>query len=314
MSVSREHILWAYRTILGREPENEQVVQYYMAFPDFWAVRAAFLASSEFRSTMNYLEVGRHQNIDTVEVDLACTDAELSQMLNNIAREWRAFGETEPHWSVLTDGRYKPDQINANIDPFYNSGNDDISRIMAMLKRNRAWTAPGARALDFGCGVGRLSLALAPLATHVTGVDISPAHLVHARQRAELKGIKNVSFQSIASVRDIAELPEFDLIISLIVLQHNPPPVMAAIFEALLLRLREGGVAVIQMPTYIVDQRFNARDYLSNRQPRMEMNALPQNEIFSIIDKTGCRALEVREDTYMGADIGVSHTFAIQRK
>lgn len=46
----------------------------------------------------------------------------------------------------------------------------------------RLQPSPGSRLLDVACGKGRHSLILAARGYHVTGIDISPANITHARQ------------------------------------------------------------------------------------------------------------------------------------
>jgi SAM-dependent methyltransferase len=55
---------------------------------------------------------------------------------------------------------------------------------------------PGHRVLDFGCGSGEPTLALAPLVApgHVLGVDLSGPMLKIARKRARLRHAPNVRF------------------------------------------------------------------------------------------------------------------------
>ena len=53
---------------------------------------------------------------------------------------------------------------------------------------------------------------------------------------------------------------------------------------------------------------------LANEQPQMEMNALPQKAIYEIIDRAGCRPLEVREDLYAGHGSVLSHIFVVQKR
>src|SRR5947207_4144255 len=48
-----------------------------------------------------------------------------------------------------------------------------------------AISRPGVRILDLGCGAGWLSLELARLGAHVTGIDISPTNLAIGRYMAE---------------------------------------------------------------------------------------------------------------------------------
>jgi SAM-dependent methyltransferase len=157
-----------------------------------------------------------------------------------------------------------------------------------------------------------LTLALAPHADKVVGVDISPPHLRLARERAAATGVGNVQFESIASVNDLDRYEGFDFVICRIVLQHNPPPVMAALYAKLLSALAPGGIAIVQIPTFIHGQSFAAADYLVSEQPQMEMNSLPQQVIFRIIEEAACRTIEVREDVAAG-DGALSHVFFVQK-
>jgi ubiquinone/menaquinone biosynthesis C-methylase UbiE len=66
---------------------------------------------------------------------------------------------------------------------------------------------PGSRGLDAGCGIGLQALSLAEAvgtAGHVTGLDLSPQFLVHAREIAEKAGLsERISFQQ----GDVHRLP-----------------------------------------------------------------------------------------------------------
>ncbi len=315
MSVAREEVIWAYRMLLGREPESEAVIDLQMQAFDLAHLRSAFLGSEEFnRKFVQSAEplVGRFFEVDRTYIDIRCSDEQLQAMFDRIGVAWKAFGETEPHWSVLTSEAFRQVNLPANIDAFYASGLHDIDVQLNFLRRAELPIRIG-KAMDFGCGVGRLTLALAPHAGHVLGIDISPPHLKLAEERRDAKGIANVDFASIASVDDLDRHGGFDLVISRIVLQHNPPPVMTAIYRKLLRALAPGGVAIVQMPSFLVGQSFTADDYLAHEQPAMEMNALPQHIMFEIVDETGCRVLEVREDSAAGT-YGLSHSIAVQRK
>lgn len=317
MPVSREDVIYAYRLILGREPESELVIQDAMQAQDIAHLRGAFLGSPEFTRKMEggaiqNLPIGRFFNVADDGTDLACSPEQLQQMFERIGAAWRAFGETEPHWSVIVSDEYRQDNLEPNLDRFYASGAWDVETLFNFLRRAGLPTT-FTRALDFGCGVGRLSLALTSHAQHVTGVDISPPHLKLAAERAREQNIANVAFEPLGAVEDLDRFQGYDFILSLIVLQHNPPPVMAALYEKLLRALAPGGTAIVQMPTYIRGQNFSAAEYLGTDQPQMEMNALPQQAIHQIIQKTGCRLIEAREDMYAGHPDVLSHVFVVQK-
>ena len=117
---------------------------------------------------------------------------------------------------------------------FFDSGGADVDHLFKLIGD----FAP-TDALDFGCGVGRLTLALAKRARSVVAVDIAPKMLAHARKNAEEAAITNVEFH--------ADIPDqkFDLIVSLIVFQHVPVARGMQILRSLLERLRPGGVAAL---------------------------------------------------------------------
>ncbi len=53
----------------------------------------------------------------------------------------------------------------------------------------------GRRILELGCGDGRLTRELAPLASAVVAVELDPAKIALARRTATSEGISNVSFR-----------------------------------------------------------------------------------------------------------------------
>lgn len=90
------------------------------------------------------------------------------------------------------------------------------SRALAPVIRVR----PGSLVLEIGCGVARWGRKLAASGARVTGVDLAPAMVTEARRRAIAEGVdERCEFQ----VGDVSELRldrQFDLILSVTVLQH----------------------------------------------------------------------------------------------
>jgi SAM-dependent methyltransferase len=54
--------------------------------------------------------------------------------------------------------------------------------------------SPESRLVDLGCGDGELTLALAAMVGHVTGVDADPAEIDRAKRSADQLGIANATF------------------------------------------------------------------------------------------------------------------------
>src|SRR5262245_669067 len=125
--VSREDIIGCYRYILGRSPENDQAIDSHLAKADFAALRREFINSQELRESL-----GRsHPELDAYlppqiwsanHVDCHAGTKELGLLLERVRSEWEDFGKMEPHWSVLTHDRYKPEAIASSIDEFFASG------------------------------------------------------------------------------------------------------------------------------------------------------------------------------------------------
>ena len=76
----------------------------------------------------------------------------------NVGWHWTELGRRNPFGAVLaTSGEQSPAR---EIDDFFATGREDVARLIVHLAR----VAPLVRrraALDFGCGVGRLTRALA---------------------------------------------------------------------------------------------------------------------------------------------------------
>ena len=94
----------------------------------------------------------------------------IPRSLRRTKDHWERLARTDPLWAILTD----PDKKNGgwDKDAFFQSGvetvDDEISRL-----RTRCDDVGSARALDFGCGVGRLTQGLSRHFDQVIGVDIS---------------------------------------------------------------------------------------------------------------------------------------------
>jgi cyclopropane fatty-acyl-phospholipid synthase-like methyltransferase len=146
-------------------------------------------------------------------------------------------------------------------------------------------------------------------------VDISGAHLVEARAHFARAGIAGTTFVQATAIDQLRELGRFDAVFSVIVLQHNPPPVMARLLVHLLGTLNPGGVAFLQIATYCVGYRFDVEAYLAAPAgDGMEVHYLPQRDIFRIIRDAKCNLVEMREDGYLGrSNAWQSNTLLIQR-
>lgn len=157
---------------------------------------------------------------------------------------WEYYGKLDPYFGVLSDEKYK----SKNMDPeakanFFASGEKHIDEVWKTVRDCLSSDFSPEKALDFGCGVGRIAIPLSPIIKEVFGVDVSGSMIKEARKNCSEKGISNVRF-----VNNINELPadtKFDFIHSFIVFQHIPTTKGEKIFKDLIGCLSEGGVGAL---------------------------------------------------------------------
>jgi SAM-dependent methyltransferase len=159
--------------------------------------------------------------------------------------DWNVLGEQQPYFGVLSQDRYLSDRLTPEVvDEFYASGVIDVEAIVGQLRRLFGDDFAPALAVDFGCGVGRLALAMATFADRVIGVDVAPAMIDIAAMESRGRGVANVEFQ-VGPLRE-----PVDWINSLIVFQHIPPRRGLALLNDMLCLLRPGGYVSVQLTFY----------------------------------------------------------------
>jgi SAM-dependent methyltransferase len=219
-----------------------------------------------------------------------------------VRRDWVRLGEHDPLWAVYVaadkrGGRWDPGQ-------FLATGRADVAasaRWLSGLGFGPRW----ARVLDFGCGAGRLSQALADHADEVVGVDVSPPMLAVAR---ELDAAGRCRFV-LNETSDLAVFGagEFDLVYSELVLQHLPAAVIDGYLAEFVRVLRPGGVALLQCTTRPLWTfkgavwrlapgplvRFAQRKVLGYPAP-MRMTRYPEGRVRSAVSSAGGEVVATR--------------------
>lgn len=206
--------------------------------------------------------------------------------------EWEKWGRLEPYYGVITEGR----NFRANFDAaareaFFATGRAHIEHVLAACRRLDAGFSP-RRALDFGCGVGRVVVPLAALADRVVGADVAESMIVEARSNCS--GLSNVALvrtdDSLAAIDGVCGA--FDFIHSYIVFQHIPVARGRKIFTGLVDRLAEGGIAALHL-TYA----RNAWKKTLGVRPPQAWRTMVQTGVFSYRER--CRDLEMQMNPYV---------------
>ena len=242
--------------------------------------------------------------------------------LKDVQENWNRFGETDPFWAVLAwpgmdDGRWDP-------EAFFATGREEIDAVMAYVDGLGLNIARDA-ALDFGCGVGRLTQALARHFDQVHGVDISETMIDIARKFNQYghRCHYHLNQQDDLSLFDD---DSFDFLYSNITLQHMPPRYARRYILEFLRVLKPGGLAVFQIPSRPrgVTQRLLQplkptafwRRYQKIRygdQPVMNMYGIPRNEVEKLIAEGPGRVVDVQPDE--NADVAwESYRYVVQKQ
>ncbi len=307
---TRDEIDFAFHQCLRRAVNDETAYAFFESLDSLDAVYETIFDSPEFRGRL----MPPPQVIDTAPqvVDAAATPDALARMVAQVERVWTRLGAEEPHWSVITEERYKQASFAANEAHFIEYGRLDEARFAAAASRAGLDLGRYQLCFELGCGVGRLTSWLAGRFARVLGADISTAHLAVAR--AALASRPNVELRHLPTLAALQTLPPFDVFYSYIVLQHNPPPVIAAILATVLERLQPGGIGFFQLPVWIPGYRFRIAEYLATPRPDvMEMHLLPQRDLLAVVQDAGCQVLELREDGQGNSFGGISNTLLVEK-
>jgi SAM-dependent methyltransferase len=235
--------------------------------------------------------------------------------LSGLRRHWDEYGRSDPLWAILTAPDKKGNRW--SIDEFLQTGRDEIAALVAYLD-GLGLCGTRRRALDFGCGAGRLSHALATHFEQVIGLDIAPSMIDAARTLHA--GVRGLEFRVNASDRlDSVASSSIDLVYTRLVLQHMPARYVRAYLAEFVRVLSPTGVLVFQLPSadalpVKVEghalKRLLPRPVISmiravrrlREFPRMEMHGLPRDEVEELLARLGARVVDVVDDRAHGAD------------
>ncbi len=194
---------------------------------------------------------------------------------------WMAWGERDPYFAVITMPEFRRGVLDEQAKArFFQMGERHASYVLNMCRRHVDPGFKPATVMDFGCGVGRVTLPLAAETDLAVGVDISPAMLAEADLNAKARDIANVRW--VLSDDNLSRVDgQFDLIHSAIVFQHIDVPRGRKLFARLLECLAPGGIAALQL-TY--SKAYHADTY---GQPPAPPPRPPASGLATTVAETG---------------------------
>jgi ubiquinone/menaquinone biosynthesis C-methylase UbiE len=244
-------------------------------------------------------------------------------MTDRHRQQWEALGTEDPYWAVLSDPEKKGGKWDKS--DFFQTGVEEICDLLAKISQLGIKPRLGL-ALDYGCGVGRLSRALASSFQKVLGVDISEAMLSEARsinaKYSNLEFLRNNG----ESLTDVAD-ETVDLIYSNLVLQHSPRKIQRLLIREFCRVLRPKGVLVFQTPSH-QDLKtvgglvhFLTGNLVSKLATRirygkrhvMEMHHLRQHEVLALLKENGLKIIATETCDAAGTAF-ISYTYFAVKK
>lgn len=221
--------------------------------------------------------------------------------------QWIRFGEVDPYFGVCASEKYHGTLTAESKEEFFQSGEEHVADLFdhfANFHPNRT--------LDFGCGVGRLTVALAKRSGSVLGVDVSPGMLKQAKINCAHLG--NVELGT--SIHG-----KFDFVHSYIVFQHIPPNQGYALINQILSALLPGGRGALHVTfksksflylmsrNKVADLAINLLRGRPINYPRMHMYEYSLNRVMTILYYQGCsqifidigRMERTRHHNFLGA-------------
>jgi len=311
---SKDIVAAMYKVALKRDPDSvglENHARQLSSSGRLDELINGFIESQEFRQkhlgTMPFM----HQSMPAMTNDYDKASPEQLQLISDkIKQSWEHLGDTRAHHSVLTSKDFLPDSLQQNIGAFWKSGEREVKEIDAILKRHGVKLSEVKTAVEYGCGVGRVTSILAKRVRCMHAYDISRPHLDYAKEHATEVGAE-IKFHLVSV--PIAKLQACDLFYSRIVFQHNPPPIIQQLIKNALEALNPGGIAIFQVPTYIEGYEFRLEDWMKKDHALdMQMHCIPQPAVFTLAESSGCELLEIREDNWCGEPHHyLSNTFII---
>jgi SAM-dependent methyltransferase len=227
---------------------------------------------------------------------------------SDLMRRWNAAGKTDPFWAVLSDPAKRGNKW--TVQEFFDTGVREIGDVMAHV--DRTGLAKRRNALDFGCGPGRLSQALAEHFENVDGVDISASMIELANRFNRFPDRCRYHVNVAADLRLFAD-DTFDFIYSNITLQHMDPAYAKGYLREFIRVLEPDGLLVFQLPSTRTRARSKARRYVPGfvaglyhtlryrSHPAAAVHGTPKDEVVGLMRSLGADVVEIEPDTAAGS-------------
>ncbi len=162
-------------------------------------------------------------------------------------KNWEGLAKRDPLWSILTNPNKKGNRWEPDL--FFETGQIEVKALWSILVELDALPLDTTTALDFGCGIGRLTRALSGYFDQVIGVDAAPTMVIEAKNMHQAYGEKLRFLHNVDPSMPILDDASLDFVLSVIVLQHIPTSQSKQFLSSFLKKLKSGGVLLVQLPS-----------------------------------------------------------------
>jgi ubiquinone/menaquinone biosynthesis C-methylase UbiE len=224
--------------------------------------------------------------------------------LNNLQSQWDDLGKTHPISAMLSpELKAKID----NIDDLFASGAEQVDNLLKYVG-SLGIALNGDRALDFGCGLGRLTQALAVRFREVYGVDIAPS-LIDLANRYNRYTDRCKYILNDAVDLNIFEANTFDFVYSYQTLHTMKPDLSKRYLREFVRVLAPNGMVVFQLaaePAPTAKGRMFRLlpapmiNLYRRRKYGFEVYGVKKQDVIETIKQSGATVVDIRPDVGPG--------------
>ena len=245
--------------------------------------------------------------------------------------QWEDIGRIDAYYGVYTDEMFRKDNLSDDaLAVFFESGRDYVREMIDIIRARLDPLFFPKIALDYGCGVGRVTIPLSNYCGKVIGLDVSDSMIMEAKENCAKFHVVNVEFAKADDWLNHLQA-KVDFVMCCYVLQHVSRKRGMAILENLLERLTDDGIGCVQFPylkeggrfrelvkPIVVPVLYRSRVALKvlnvlmgrpSSSPIMEMNYYDLGEIFRLLWANGIGSAVV-----MTARTGECHSATVLLK
>jgi len=247
----------------------------------------------------------------------------MESLIKKLRHQWEGLANADPFWAILTNPEKKGRKWKE--DDFFQTGEIEIDNLIDELNKKKIFFIKGS-AIDFGCGVGRLTQPMGKYFESVLGIDISEKMVKLAEENNNSPNCKFITNQTshLGNIKD----KSVDFIYSNIVLQHIYPPLVFEYLNEFERVVKRNGILVFQLPDRFINrfldlirnnplsQKWFYRMYLKVKfgsKPKMETYRIRKEKVINYLEKKNISLISLDDNRNAGPK-WISYTYYCRKR